>query len=106
MISSRGPPSYSGHPTAYLKGYETGKTLEGHGIKVFRANGEDLDNLWTGVTEVLAHPGPAALISKRVMCPGIEGLEGEPHGHDVIPVDKAIKCAWSTSLVRLLEPDV
>ena len=25
------------------------------------------------------------------MCPGIEGLEGSNHGHDVIPVDTAIK---------------
>jgi len=25
------------------------------------------------------------------MCPGIEGLEGSNHGHDVIPVDTAVK---------------
>lgn len=80
-----------GHPSEYLKGYEIGKTLEGHGVKIFRAEGENLESLWTGLTSVLSHTGPAALISKRVMCPGIEGLEGSPHGHDVIPVDKAVK---------------
>lgn len=31
------------------------------------------------------------VIVKRKMCPGIEGLEGSNHGHDVIPVKTAIK---------------
>ena len=39
--------------------------------------------------ETLRATGPAALITKRKMCPGIKGLEGETHGHDVIPVDTA-----------------
>lgn len=81
----------AGHPSDYLKGYEVGKTLEGHGLKIFRAEGENLDSLWGGLCSVIQHDGPAALIAKRVMCPGIEGLEGTSHGHDVIPVDKAIK---------------
>jgi transketolase C-terminal domain/subunit len=36
--------------------------------------------------QTLNASGPTALISKRKMCPGIKGLEGECHGHDVIPV--------------------
>lgn len=82
----------AGHPSDYLKGYDVGKTLEGHGLKVFRAEGEDIDSLWEGICSVVKYDGPAALIAKRKMCPGIEGLEGSSHGHDVIPVDKAIKC--------------
>ena len=35
-------------------------------------------------------PGPVAVINKRPMCVGIEGLEGSTHGHDVISVEKAI----------------
>lgn len=31
------------------------------------------------------------VISKRVMAPGIEGIEGSTHGHDVIPVKAAVK---------------
>ena len=34
--------------------------------------------------------GPIAVIAKRKMCVGIDGLEGSPHGHDVIGVDKAL----------------
>lgn len=55
--------------------------------------------------------GPVALISKRLMCPGIKGLEGETHGHDVIPVDKA--CAYleekgykdAVAILQSLKPD-
>jgi hypothetical protein len=31
------------------------------------------------------------VIIKRKMCPGIEGLEGSNHEHDVIPVATAVK---------------
>ncbi|MBW0463746.1 hypothetical protein O181_003461 [Austropuccinia psidii MF-1] len=81
----------AGHPSVYMKGYDVGKTLEGHGLKIFHAEGENIDSLWAGLCSVIHHQGPAALIAKRLMCPGIEGLEGSNHGHDVIPVDKAIR---------------
>ncbi|EFP74700.1 uncharacterized protein PGTG_00656 [Puccinia graminis f. sp. tritici CRL 75-36-700-3] len=80
----------AGHPSDYMKGYEVSKTLEGHGLKVFHAEGENIDSLWSGLCSVISHQGPAALIAKRLMCPGIQGLEGSNHGHDVIPVPKAI----------------
>ncbi|KAE9391490.1 transketolase [Gymnopus androsaceus JB14] len=54
----------AGHPSEYLKGFEVGKTLEGHGLKVLTVDGEDIDSLWLGIA---------------------------PHGHDVIPVKGAIK---------------
>lgn len=79
----------AGHPSDYLKGYEVGKTLEGHGLKVVRAPGEDIDALWAALSEVVTYNGPAALISKRVMAPGIKGIEGSPHAHDVVSVKVA-----------------
>jgi len=85
----------AGHPSDYLKGYEVGKTLEGHGLKVIRANGEDIDELWAAVAELVTYDGPAALISKRVMAPGVKGIEGSPHGHDVVSVKVA--CEYLTT---------
>ncbi|KAG6844687.1 hypothetical protein H0H87_004662 [Tephrocybe sp. NHM501043] len=80
----------AGHPSQYLKGYSVAKTLEGHGLKVFNGQGEDLDSVWEGITKVVAHDGPAALVLKRVMAPGIPDIEGSTHGHDVIPVKSAL----------------
>ena len=31
-----------------------------------------------------------AVVAKRKMAPGVDGIEGSPHGHDVVPVPKAI----------------
>lgn len=50
----------AGHPSEYLKGYEAGKTLAGHGLKVVTVQGEDLDALWGGISEVVTYNGPAA----------------------------------------------
>ncbi|KAF8622849.1 hypothetical protein AX15_006694 [Amanita polypyramis BW_CC] len=81
----------AGHPSDYLKGYDLTKTLEGHGLKVVTVQGEDIDALWGGIRSVVLHNGPAAVICKRRMAPGIPDIEGSPHGHDVIPVNSAIK---------------
>ncbi|KDN45616.1 Thiamin diphosphate-binding protein [Tilletiaria anomala UBC 951] len=81
----------AGHPSEYFKGFDVGRTLEGHGLKVIHADGENLDSLYPAMISALNETGPVAVIIKRKMCPGIEGLEGSNHGHDVIPVDKAIK---------------
>lgn len=50
----------AGHPSEYLKGFSTGKTLEGHGLKVITVNGEDVDALWGAVSTAVTHNGPAA----------------------------------------------
>lgn len=76
----------AGHPSEYLKGYSLGSTLRGHGLKVFETPGEDIDQLYAAVCGAVTHNGPAAVISKRIMAPGIKGLEGSTHAHDVIPV--------------------
>ncbi len=80
----------AGHPSKYLPGFDVGRTLEGHGLKVLRGDGEDIDGLYSNICEAINTPGPIAVINKRPMCPGIEGLEGTNHGHDVITVDGAI----------------
>ncbi|ESK95901.1 transketolase [Moniliophthora roreri MCA 2997] len=81
----------AGHPSEYLKGYEVAKTLQGHGLKVVTVDGEDVDALWTAVSAIVTYDGPAAVISKRKMAPGIAAIEGSTHGHDVIPVKAALE---------------
>lgn len=53
----------AGHPSKYLKGYNVAKTLEGHGMKVITAQGEDFESLWSAVAEAVACNGPAAGMS-------------------------------------------
>ncbi|KAL4077852.1 thiamine diphosphate-binding protein [Scleroderma citrinum] len=81
--------SLAGHPSRYLKGYDLTKTFEGYGLKVLTTQGEDIDCLRAAIS-VVTHNGPAAVISKHVMAPGIPDIEGTPHGHDVISVKSAI----------------
>lgn len=80
----------AGHPSKYLPGYSVEKTLAGHGLKVLTVDGEDLDALYASICEAINTPGPIAVICKRPMCPGIDGLEGSNHGHDVISVKLAL----------------
>ncbi|KAF9478837.1 transketolase [Pholiota conissans] len=81
----------AGHPSEYLKGYDVTKTLEGHGLKVITVEGEDIDALWGAISAITVYDGPAAVIAKRHMAPGIPDIEGSTHGHDVIPVKSAVK---------------
>ncbi|KAF9048821.1 transketolase [Panaeolus papilionaceus] len=81
----------AGHPSQYLKGYDVAKNLEGKGMKVVTVQGEDIDQLWSGIHQVINHDGPAAVVAKRLMAPGIPTIEGSPHGHDVIPVKAAVQ---------------
>ena len=81
----------AGHPSAYMGGYSVKKTLEGHGLTVLEGDGEDLDSLYANICQAINTPGPVAIVNKRKMAVGIEGIEGSTHGHDVIPVNAAIK---------------
>ncbi|KAI0806123.1 transketolase [Irpex lacteus] len=81
----------AGHPSEYLKGYDIAKTLEGHGLKVVTVQGEDFAALWSALVEIVNYDGPAAIVSKRKMAPGIADIEGTTHGHDVVPVKAALK---------------
>jgi transketolase C-terminal domain/subunit len=59
-------------------------------LTLIEGDGEDIDGLFGRLCEAAVTPGPFAVVNKRKMCVGIEGLEGSTHGHDVISVDKAI----------------
>lgn len=80
----------AGHPSDYLKGFCVASTLKGHGLQVDIGDGEDLDSLYARMCAAVTGSGPTALINRRKMCPGIEGLEGSAHGHDVIKASVAI----------------
>ena len=81
----------AGHPSHYLKGCSTAKTLAGHGLTVLEGDGEDLDSLYANICKAINTPGPVAVINHRKMCPGIVGLEGSTHGHDVVSVKVALE---------------
>ena len=80
----------AGHPSQYQPGYDLERTLGGHGLLTLSGDGEDLDDLHSRLCRAVASDGPVAVINKRPMAVGIQGLEGSTHGHDVIPVDLAI----------------
>ncbi|MCX7592796.1 MAG: transketolase [Fischerella sp.] len=80
----------AGHPSEYLPGFSVAKTLSGHGVSVNIGDPEDLDDLYRRICEAVTTDGPVALVNKRKMAVGIEGIEGSTQAHDVIPVDKAI----------------
>ncbi|MDP2901984.1 MAG: transketolase C-terminal domain-containing protein [Methylovulum sp.] len=80
----------AGHPSHYLVGCSTARTLEGQGLVVLEGNGEDIDDLYARICKAINTAGPVAIINHRPMCPGIAGLEGSTHGHDVIPVKLAV----------------
>ena len=96
----------AGHPSQYLKGYDLTKTLEGHGLKVVTVQGEDIDALWGAVHAVLSYNGPAAVVAKRKMAPGIATIEGSTHGHDVIPVKAAIQYLESRGYPAAISSDI
>jgi len=96
----------SGHPSEYLHGYDLQKTLGGHGLQVSTVAGEDLHALYAAMRALLTSEGPAALLSKRRMAPGIVGLEGSPKGHDAIAVPVALdylRARGHLGAVRALE---
>ncbi|MFZ2169076.1 MAG: transketolase C-terminal domain-containing protein [Methylococcaceae bacterium] len=81
----------AGHPSKYLTGCSTAKTLAGHGVTVLEGDGEDIDDLYKRICTAINTDGPVAVINHRPMCPGIVGLEGSTHGHDVVSVKVALE---------------
>jgi transketolase C-terminal domain/subunit len=80
----------AGHPSDYMPGYELERTLGGHGLAALVGSGEDLDDLHARLRQAILSEGPVALVNRRPMAVGIDGIEGSTHGHDVIPVERAI----------------
>ena len=81
----------AGHPSHYLPGCSTAKTLAGQGVTVLEGDGEDIDDLYKRICAAINTDGPVAVINHRPMCPGIAGLEGSTHGHDVVSVKVAVE---------------
>jgi len=80
----------TGHPKDYLPGYDVGKTLKGHGLKVDTVGGEDVTELFLAVRNAVIGDGPTVVICKRTMAIGIPGVEGSHHGHDATPAKHSI----------------
>jgi len=80
----------AGHPSKYLPGCSIAKTLAGHGLTVLEGDGENIDDLYQRICTAVNTDGPVAVINHRPMCPGIVGLEGSTHGHDVVSVKVAV----------------
>ena len=96
----------AGHPSSYMGGFSVKKTLEGHGLTVLEGDGEDIDSLYANICKAINTPGPVAVVNKRAMAVGIEGIEGSTHGHDVISVKAAIAYLTAkghTAAVEILE---
>lgn len=81
----------AGHPKEYMPGYDVAKTLEGHGLTVDAADGEDFESLFTRMCKACTTIGPVAVVNRRLMAPGIPGIEGKSAGHDVIKKEFAIE---------------
>jgi len=80
----------AGHPKDYFPGYDVEKTLKGHGMGTSVCDGEDIDALYAEMRAAVLADGPYAVVARRKMAPGVEGVEGTCGGHDVIAVAKAV----------------
>lgn len=99
----------AGHPSQYMKGFAVARTLEGHGLKVDIGEGESVEALFDRICRAIRHDGPYAVVNRRKMAPGVEGIEGSPKGHDVISVDYAIQYLsrkGHTRAVAMLQADM
>ena len=81
----------AGHPQEYMAGYDLSRTLSGYGLTTETTMGEDLDALYVDLCRMFRDDNPHALIIKRPMAPGIEGVEGSPEAHEAVKADVAIR---------------
>jgi transketolase len=93
----------SGHPRQYMPGFDVARTLAGHGLSVEEVDGEDIDKLYAALATAFTSKGPVAVVVKRKMAPGIEGLEGEHHGHDSIKLKLAVPYLEKRGLTAAVE---
>ena len=64
---------------------DVAKTLAGHGMEVSVVNPEGpINDLFVAIRTAILANGPYAVVCRRKMCPGIEGVEGSNHGHDAV----------------------
>jgi len=93
----------AGHPSTYMKGFDVGQTLKGHGVPSQDVPGEDLDALFAAMQKAVLEDGPYATIIKRSMCPGVAGLEGSNEGHDAMPLSAAVDYLESRGHLQAVE---
>jgi transketolase C-terminal domain/subunit len=67
------------------------RTLSGYGLTTETTMGEDLDALFVDLCRMFSDERPHALIIKRPMAPGIEGVEGTSEAHEAVKADIAIR---------------
>jgi transketolase len=80
----------AGHPQEYMPGYDLTRTLNGYGLTTETTMGEDLDALYVDLCRVFSDQKPHALVIKRPMAAGIEGIQGDPEAHDALKANIAI----------------
>ena len=102
----------AGHPQEYMEGYDLSRTLSGYGISTATAMGEDLDALYVDVCRMFREPGPRALVVKRFMASGIEGVQGAPEAHDAVKAAVAIQylerrggCGAAIDMLKAAQPE-
>jgi transketolase len=81
----------AGHPQDYMAGYDLSRTLSGYGLTTETTMGEDIDALYIDLCRMFSDENPHALIIKRRMAPGIEGVEGSTEAHEAVKADVAIR---------------
>jgi transketolase len=102
----------AGHPQEYLVGYDLSRTLSGYGLTTETTMGEDLEALYVDLCRMFRDQNPHALIIKRPMAPGIEGVEGSPEAHEAVKADVAIqylekrgRYAAAIEMLKAAKPD-
>jgi transketolase N-terminal domain/subunit len=101
----------AGHPQEYMAGYDLTRTLAGHGMDTGTTMGEDLDALYVALCRVFQDQRPHALVVKREMAAGIQGVEGSPHAHEVLKPEVSIRYLEqrghkeAAEMIRSAKPD-
>ncbi|MBN8614311.1 MAG: transketolase [Deltaproteobacteria bacterium] len=100
----------AGHPREYMPGFDVVKTLAGHGLPTETADGESLDELFGALQRAFAAEGPRAVVIRRKIAPGVVGAEGNPHAHEVLKTEVAIKYLEprhpaAVEILRAAKPD-
>lgn len=99
----------TGHPEEYLGGFSVEGTLKGHGMTCVKVcDGENIPELYQAIRETVLFDGPAAVVAKRSMAPGIHGVEGTSGGHDAVAAKTSIpyfEARKNVDAVKYLELD-
>jgi transketolase len=103
----------AGHPQEYMEGYDLSRTLSGYGISTATTMGEDLEALYVDICRMFRDPGPRALVVKRFIASGIEGVQGDPEAHEAVKAAVAIQYlerrggyGAAIDLLRAAQPEI